>query len=172
MNLRRLPVIAIVSTIAALGLFGCSSSADETSSGEVDRQAGRYILSTEICVSREANAGPMSVTFRNSASSQGNGPFSLDYVQCGETRESASPEVLRLDIADASGTKVLYMGAVNPEIGYPKMTVESVVDGAKNTHTFSEGESYTYNVGPYSVEVERQPDTATAKSLRVWVSKP
>lgn len=172
MTLRRLPLLAIVGTITVLGLVACSSSDNQASSEDVERQARLYTLSTEICVSREANAGPMTVTFRNSSKSQGNGPFNLDYLQCGETSESDAHEVLRLDIADASGTKVLYMGAANPELGYPKMTVESLVDKGKDTHTFKEGESYTYNVGPYSVKVERQPDTATAKSLRVWVSKP
>jgi hypothetical protein len=173
--MKRLVIarLTITATVAALGLVACSSSADEASSEDVDRQAGFLIpLVTEVCLSREASAGPMNVTFTNNATSRGNGPFTLDYVQCGRSERSATPVVLRLNIADSSGTDVLYIGAANPEIGYPKMTVKSLADGTSVTHTFSDGESFTYNVGPYSVEVERQPDSEDAKSLRVWVSRP
>lgn len=169
---RNASQLIVVTTFAVLGLVACGSGEEGASSEAVDREASLGPLATEVCVSREANAGPMSITFRNSAKSQGNGPFNLDYVQCGETRKSATPEVLRLDIADASGTQVLYIGAVNPELGYPKMTVTSVAGNISDTQTFSSGETHTYNVGPYSVRVERQPDTQTAKSLRVWVERP
>lgn len=162
--------LAIITTLAALALVACSS--DEVATEGVDRQAGIIPLSTEICLSRQASAGPMTVTFTNNSTSRGNGPFNLDYVQCGESERSATPVVLRLNVADSNGTDVIYIGAGNPEIGYPKMTVKSIIDNISNTHSFSEGETYVYNVGPYSVEVERYPDTETAKSFRVWVSRP
>jgi hypothetical protein len=171
MTLHRISKLVAITTVGALGLVACGSSGDEASSQVVDRQAALFPLGTEICVSRDASAGPMTVTFRNSANSIGNGPFSLDYIQCGETKNSATPEVLRLDVADSNDTAVLYMGAGNPEIGYPKMTVKYLIDGKSDTHSFNVGETFTYNVGPYSVKVERRPDTDTAKSLYAVVSR-
>jgi len=171
MNLRRPWKVTVVSTISALGLVACGSQQDEASPQSVDRQAAPGLLSTEVCVSRDSSAGPMTITFNNSAKSIGNGPFNLDFIQCGETVRSAAPEVLKLYIADSIETEVLYMGAANPELGYPKMTVKSLAEGASDTHTFNVGETYTYNVGPYSVKVERRPDTGTAKSLYAVVSR-
>ena len=166
MTMVRNSLLLALTTIATLGLVACGSSGQDESSEGVDRQAFYQIRGTEVCVSREASAGPMTVTFQNSVSSQGNGPFSLDYVQCG-----VNSRVLRLDLADAEGQKVLYIGAGNPEIGYPQMTVKSVLDNQSETHSFGEGEAYTYIVGSYSVRVERQPDAEETKSLRVWVSR-
>jgi hypothetical protein len=54
-------------------------------------------------------------------------------------------------------------------VSYPKMTVRSDPDNIAVTHLCSEGESYTYNVDPYSVQVERHGVKATAKSIREWV---
>ena len=42
-------------------------------------------------------------------------------------------------------------------------------DNIAVTYLCSEGESYTYNVDPYSVQVERHGVRATAKSIREWV---
>lgn len=41
-----------------------------------------------------------------------------------------------------------YMRTVNPELGYPKMTVASVVDIICDTHTFSSGKTNTDIVVP------------------------
>lgn len=176
MIMRRIPPLIALVTVAAFGLVACGSGGDETSAENVDRQASLSVLSAEICVSRESSAGPMTVTFRNSIRPGGNGPFNLDYIQCGEHSEargrSANP-ILRLDIADATGTNVLYMSAQNPEIGYPAVRVASWPDGEiDQTYEFAVGETFTYDMGEYSVRVERQPDTDTAKSFRAWVSRP
>lgn len=157
---------AVLTAIAALGLVGCGPNGQRDANEGVDRQAFWDVRGTEVCVSRESNAGPMTVTFQNSTSSWGNGPHNLDFVQCGE-----NPEIAKLDVTDAGGQQVLYIGAGNPEVGYPQMTVKSLVDNKSETHTFNKGENYTYNVGPYSVRVQRQPDGTEVKSFRVWVSR-
>ena len=169
MTRRKISYVTAATTltaVAALGLVGCGSNGQQDANEGVDRQAFYDVRGTEVCVSRESNAGPMTVTFQNSTSSWGNGPHNLDYVQCGE-----NPENIRLDVTDGGGQQVLYIGAGNPEIGSPKMTVRSVVDNKSETNSFSEGEIYTYNVGPYSVRVERQPDSTEVKTFRVWVSR-
>lgn len=159
-----------MATLATLSLVSCGSASEESSTLAVGREAGiAPPRVAELCVSRDANAGPMTVTFRNSEKSIGNGPFNLDYVQCGESPKNGP---LRLDIHDAEGTRVLFMGAMNVNFGYPFMTVKSVIEGVDETHDFSEGETHTFNVGPYSVRVERQPDTETAKNFRAWVGRP
>lgn len=166
MSSYRATKVLVVTAAAALGLVACASSAEEASSENVDRQAFYQVRGTEVCISREASAGPMTVTFQNNVSSLGNGPHNLDYVQCG-----VNSLVVRLDVFDDGGEKVLYIGAGNPEIGYPQVNVKSVIDNKSETHSFSNGESYTYNVGSYSVRVERQPDAEETKSFRVWVSR-
>lgn len=163
---RNLARLIALTTVAAVGFVACGNSEEEASSEAVDRQAFYQVRGTEVCISREANAGPMTVTFQNNVSSRGNGPFNLDYVQCG-----VNSLVLRLDVTDAEGQNVLYIGAGNPEIGYPQMTVKSLLDNQSKAHSFSDGESYTYTVGSYSVRVERQPDAEETKSFRVWVGR-
>lgn len=163
---REISQVIAVTAIAALGLVGCGSNGQQDAYDGVDRQAFYTVSGTEVCVSRESNAGPMNATFQNSTSSWGNGPHNLDFVQCGE-----NSEVLKLDVTDVGGQKVLYIGAANPELGFPQMTVKSLVDNKSETRKFSEGETYTYNVGPYSVRVQRQPDGKEVKSFRVWVSR-
>lgn len=170
MSLGRITKLLAVTTLATLGLVACGSNAENAPTEVTSRQAGMAPpLNVELCVSREASAGPMTVTFRNSESSYGNGPFTLDYVQCGESPMSG---LLRLDINDAEGTRVIYMGAQNVNIGYPRVNVKSVIEGVDENHTFDEGEMYTFEFGMFSVRVERQPDTDTSKSFRAWVSRP
>jgi hypothetical protein len=166
MTRRNITQVMAITAIAALGLVGCGSNGQEASSEDVDRQAFAS-RGVEVCISREANAGPMTATFLNSSLSQGNGPFNLDYVQCGRTEGTS----LDFDIADASNKKVLNILAENPSVGSPDMTVTALVERLYDSHSFSSGESYTYNVGPYSVRVQRQSDTETSKFFRVWVSR-
>lgn len=171
-RLSKLPVITTFAVLALLGLVACGSAAEETSTETVDRQAGiAPPRVAELCVSREANAGPMTVTFRNSELPQGNGPFNLDYVQCGESPINGP---LRMNINDSEGNWVLYMAAMNVNIGYPSVNVQFIDNGkgVGETFNFSEGETHVFNVAPYSVRVERQPDTEKAKIFRAWISKP
>ena len=170
MSLGRITKLLAVTTLATLGLVACGSNAENAPTEVTSRQAGMAPpRNVELCVSREASAGPMTVTFRNSESSYGNGPFTLDYVQCGESPMSG---LLRLDINDAEGTRVIYMAAQNVNIGYPLMNIKSVTEGVDETYTFNEGEIHNFEFGLFSVRVERQPDTDTSKSFRAWVSRP
>lgn len=170
MKLRNISQLIAVTTLTTLSLVACGSSAEESSTEAVGREAGiAPPRNVKLCVSREANAGPMTVTFQNSESSAGNGPFNLDYGQCGESPINGA---LRLDIYDAEGTRVLFMAAMNMNIGYPEASVSYVVDRVGYVHAFSEGETHTFNVGPYSVRVQRQTDSDTAKNFIAWVSRP
>ena len=168
--------------IVTLGLSACRSGADEPSVSAVDRQAFG-LRDVEMCISREASAGPMTVTWRGvkpkasveldaspvpeSQRSPDEGPFTLDYVSC---RTSSSPRGLH--VADANGTRVLWVGASNPSANYPAVTVESLVDGTDEVHGFSEGESYTFDAGGYAVRVKREEDSSDSKHFRIWVGRP
>lgn len=167
MKFRNISQLIAVTTLTALSLVACGSNGQDESSEGVDRQAFYQVRGTEVCISREASTGPMTVTFQNNVSSLGNGPHRLDYIQCGK-----NSEVIRLDVFDEGGSKVLYIGAGNPEIGYPQLNVRSFINNKSETHSFSDNETYTYAMGAYSVRVERQPDTEETKSFRVWVSRP
>lgn len=163
---RNISKLMAATTIAAVGLVGCGSNVQEASSEGVDRQAFAS-KGIEVCLSREDSAGPVTVTFQNSTLRQGNGPFNLDYEQCGRADGSS----LDLDIADASGKKVLNILAGNPSVGYPNMHVHALVERFDDSHSFSDGETYTCDIDPYSLRVERRSDTDTSKSFRVWVSR-
>lgn len=168
-------VVAIVMGLAGCGSGGSGSSAstpsvDDTSA---DRQAAFLIpLSTEVCLRDGTYEFTMTTKFRNNQNSNGNGPFPLHGGWCGQ-----NAEVLRADLYDADGTNVLYVGAGNPELGYPKMTV-TCRPGAKSDpgyrsedHSFKDGESYTFACKEYKVVVVRQSDTDTLKRFDVEVRR-
>lgn len=171
-RLLRLPAITTFAVLALLGLVACGSAAEETSTETVDRQAGMAPdRVAKLCLYREANAGPMTVNFLNSELPQGNGPFNLDYVQCGESPINGP---IRMKIMDSQGNTVLYMQAMNVNIGYPAVYVKFLdkEKGVGESFDFSEGETHDFNVGPYSVRVERQNDTDKAKNFYASISKP
>ena len=154
MKLRNISQLIAVTTLTDLSLVACGSNGQEDSSEGVERQAFYQVRGTEVCISREAITDPMTVTFQNGVSLHGNGPFSLDYVQCGK-----NSEVIRLDVFD--------------EVGYPQLNVRSFIDNQRSeAHSFGDAEISTYAMGSYSVRVERQPDAEETKSFRVWGSRP
>ena len=172
MNLRRFARLATITTAAVLGLSGCGSQGDAAAPAEVNRQASGSIFGEKefsVCISRTLKAGPLTVTFRNSIDSWGNGPFDLTSVQCG-----SSGRYLSLDVSDSTGERVLYIGGENPVIGYPSLKVRSTLDPTKwDENTFSVNQTHIYAAGGYLVKVTRQEDQETEftpqKVLRVWV---
>lgn len=163
--------------VAALaGLTACGSDGSDGADAEADptvedRQAFYSVRGTEICVGDGTYQNEMTLKFENSTNANGNGPFPLHGGWCG-----SNSLVIKGNVYDGAGSRIIYIGAGNPEIGYPQVTVTCRPDSKSDpryvstTHKFDDGETFSFPCDPYKVDVERESDSPEQKHFRVMVN--
>ena len=186
MKLHKTLLSPLVAALVLLSVGACGSS--EEVAAPANRQAAgeeseSTVMTTTLCISSAASAGPMTVQFRNNVANVGT---NLEYMQCGRTKEVEFRlrTTLVADIFDSSGNKVMQLRGSNPQLGYPFVEVLTRVvtriepstgitydfsDGEKFEHEYSVGEGKTYSIDGYSVEIQRFPDDENSKQFRVWI---
>jgi len=80
-------------------------------------------------------------------------------------------------IYEPDGSRLLSIGAGNPEIGKPKVTFKCRPDATSDpnstpeTHSFAEGETYSFTCNPYRVEATREPDSEELEDFTAMVTR-
>lgn len=169
MKLHKILLSPLVAALVLLGVGACGSS--EEVAAPANRQAAdaaseSTLMTTTLCISSAASAGPMTVQFRNNVANVGT---NLEYMQCGRTEEVEFRfrTTLIADIFDSSGNKVMTLHASNPQLEYPFVAVFG--GGKEYEYGYSVGQGKTYSIDGYSVEIQRFPDDENSKQFRVWI---
>lgn len=154
--------VALVMVVAvALSACGSSTTSDTSS----DRNAGLFAKAIELCVVGGYGTS-MTWEFRSISAGQA-GPFALPDKQC--IRTSAT---WRGIVYNADGSRLLLLDGINPDMGYPAVTVGCWIndDADFTSHSFSEGEYWGTTCSGWRVDVNRFSDTADLKRFDVHIT--